>query len=287
MLLPGYEVTADYYVFSLGGVDVILGIAWLATLGEVRTNWESLTMSFEMKGSTVVLKGDPSLGRNPVSLRTLTRVRKAELWAVVVEKEAVQVSVSNMGQVGNILQHFVEVFGEPQGLPPQRNTDHHIELSPGARPVLVRPYRYGHMQKDEIEKLVGDMLLASIIQPSLSPFSSSVLLVKKKDGSWRFCVDYRELNKVMVPDKYPIPVIQEILDELVGAVVFSKIDLRSGYHQIQVAKSDVHKTAFRTHNGHYESLVMPFGLTNAPTTFQSTMNDLFRPYLRRFVLDFL
>ncbi|KAL8135166.1 hypothetical protein AgCh_009996 [Apium graveolens] len=143
-----------------------------------------------------------------------------------------------------VLQKYQQVFDIPSRLPPKRTQEHCIVLKEGVDPVNVRPYHYPQVQEDEIEHLIKNMLLEGIIQVSNSPFSSPVLLITNKNGSWRFCVDYRALNKVTIPNKFPISIIDELLDELHGSRVYSKIDLKSGYHQIRMKAKDTPKTAF-------------------------------------------
>lgn len=186
-----------------------------------------------------------------------------------------------------VLSEFEDVFQEPKTLPPHRALDHAITVHPNAPPVNSRPYRYSPMHKDEIERQVTEMLSSGLIVHSMSPYASPVLLVKKKDGQWRFCVDYRRLNNITIKNKFPLPIVDELLDELAGTKFFSKLDLRAGYHQIRMREEDEAKTAFKTHHGHFQFRVMPFGLTNATATFQCVMNSIFAKFLRKFVIVFL
>ena len=288
--LQGLVVTHNLYPFQLGGTDVILGADWLESLGEVLVNWRKSTLKIDMGGEWICLQGNQALQKTSMSLDAICRSTKCGDVAYFVEMAEMKLMEYTMvpmeGEIQELFERFPGVHKAVTGLPPSREVDHAIDLRPGAIPPNIRPYRYPYYQKNEIERMVREMLEAGIIRPSKSPFSSPVLLVKKKDGSWRFCVDYRALNNITIQDKFPIPAIEELLDELGGAQVFSKLDLKSGYHQIRMKQGDEMKTAFRTHDGHYEFLVMPFGLKNAPSTFQSLMNEIFRKYLRKFVLVF-
>ncbi|GJW76466.1 putative reverse transcriptase domain-containing protein [Tanacetum coccineum] len=170
-------------------------------------------------------------------------------------------------------QDFPEVFPEDlPGLPPTRQVEFQIDLVPGAAPVARAPYRLAPSEMKELSEQLKELSDKGFIRPSSSPWGAPVLFVKKKDGSFRMCIDYRELNKLTVKNRYPLPRIDDLFDQLQGSSVYSKIDLRSGYHQLRVREEDIPKTAFRTRYGHYEFQVMPFGLTNAPAVFMDLMN---------------
>lgn len=206
-------------------------------------------MEFQVGNQPVILRGDPSLCRTLVSLKTVVKAVKEEGGGFLVELQSLEGRQPETAEevpepIQELLDQFEGVFQMPQGLPSQRGNEHAIVLKEGTLPISVRLYRYPQIQKDEIERMVREMLDTGIIQPSVSPFSSPILLVKKKDGSWWFYVDYWALNKETVPYKFPILVIDELLDELYGATVFMKIDLKSGYHQIWMKPEDVHKIAF-------------------------------------------
>jgi len=173
------------------------------------------------------------------------------------------------------------------GLPPDRKIEFAIELKPETAPISRRPYRMSPNELAELKKQLQELLDKGYIHPSTSPWGCPALFVKKKDESLRLCVDYRPLNAVTIKNKYPLPRIDILFDQLVGAKVFSKIDLRSGYHQIKIRPEDIPKTAFSTRYGLYEYLVMSFGLTNAPAHFMYLMNSMFMPELDKFVVVFI
>ncbi|GKB23850.1 putative nucleotidyltransferase, ribonuclease H, partial [Tanacetum coccineum] len=187
-----------------------------------------------------------------------------------------------------VVRNFPDIFpDELPGLPPEREVEFTIELIPGAQPISKAPYRMAPVELKELKDQLQELLERGLIRPSVSPWGALVLFVKKKDGSMRLCIDYRELNRITVRNMYPLPRIDDLFDQLQGAKFFSKIDLRSGYYQLRVKEQDISKTAFRTHYGHYEFLMIPFGLTNAPAVFMDLMNRVFHEYLDRFVIVFI
>nr|GEW12741.1 hypothetical protein [Tanacetum cinerariifolium] len=288
-------VDCDVMILPLGGCEMVLGIQWLATLGVIQFDFKNLVMDFMINGKRCVLRGTPQStlqwmqGKHVSSSLNQMGVEISNMTLCVCPATLMHMNGSSTKPNSNIqtfLQDFSTVFDTPNDLPLIRSHDHIIPLLLNTPPISVRPYKHPPNQKDAIELMVKELLESGVIRNSQSSFSSPIVMVKKKDGTWRMCVDYIMLNKYTVKDKFPIPIIEELLDELYGAKVFSKLDLRSRYHQIRMNPGDIHKTAFRTHEGHYEFLVMPFGLTNAPSTFQSLMNTVFKPYLRKFVLVF-
>ncbi|KAL0445949.1 UNVERIFIED_CONTAM: Transposon Ty3-I Gag-Pol polyprotein [Sesamum latifolium] len=249
VVVEGDTLYADLVVINLREFDVILGMDWLASNHAV--------MDCQTKGGC----------RNQ--------------WAN-------EDSYSGRKKKVPVVREFPDVFPEElPGLPPHREVDFEIETIPGAAPISIAPYRMAPSELKELKKQLEELLDKGFIRPSISPWGAPVLFVKKKDGSMRLCIDYRQLNRITIKNKYPLPRIDDLLDQLKGATVFSKIDLRSGYWQLRIEEGSISKTAFRTRYGHYEFVVMPFGLTNAPAAFMSLMNKTLQPFLDQFVIVFI
>lgn len=160
-------------------------------------------------------------------------------------------------------------------------------MLPGTAPISKAPYRLAPVELKELKEQLQDLLDKGLIRPSVSPWGAPVLFVKKKNGSFRICINYKELNKVTIKNKYPLTRIDDLFDQLKGVAYFSKIDLRSGYHQLRIGEEHILKSAFRTRYGHYEFRVMPFSLNNAPSMFTDLMNRIFKPYLNQFIIVFI
>nr|XP_008381918.2 uncharacterized protein LOC103444746 [Malus domestica] len=248
-----YVFSSDIRLLSVLGCDLVLGAEWLESLGYIGWHFKHKIMEFQIDGTNYRLMGlrSPDTTTYPpsspvVSPRGVLGHSVAFLLHAPPSQAGAQPTSPPIEQ---FLDTYQDLFTPPTGLPPLRPMDHRITLLPGTHLVNICPYRYAHAQKAELERQVEDMLAADVIRPSSSPFSSPALLVHKDD-------------------------------------FFSKLDLRSGFHQIRMYEPDIPKTAFRTHTGHFEFLVMPFGLCNAPSTFQALMNSVFKQYLRQFVLVF-
>ncbi|KAK1651077.1 hypothetical protein QYE76_068882 [Lolium multiflorum] len=287
----GQQFFTDLKILPLGTYDAILGMDWLEEHNP-DIDWVAKTLQFQSVCGKFKLQGHCSdnIQCSAISATELQTICKKGSAAHLVHVYALdgQLMVEEIipEQIQQVVDKFTDVFAEPESLPPRRNCDHSIPLMPGAQPVNTRAYRHKPELKSEIERQVAELLQSGVIQRSTSNFSSPAILVKKKDGTWRLCVDYRALNSMTVVSKYPVPIIDELLDELSGASWFSKLDLRAGYHQIRLAEGEEHKTAFQTHSGHWEYKVMPFGLAGAPATFLGAMNNTLQPLLRKCVVVF-
>ncbi|KAH0646331.1 hypothetical protein KY284_034215 [Solanum tuberosum] len=286
--IQGRDTRADLLLLDMVDFHMILGMNWLSPYRAILDCF-SKTVTLAIHGiPPVVWQG--SRGSTPVGVISFIRARRlvasgclSYLYYVCDVSREVP-SVESVP----VVRDFLDVFPtDLPGLPPDRDTDFPIDLEPGTRLISIPPYRMALAKLKELSVQLQELLSKGFIRPSVSPRGAPVLFVKKKDGTMRMCIDYRQWNKVTVKNRYPLPRIDDLFDQLQGASVFSKIDLRSGYHCLRIRAADIPKTAFRTSYGHYEFLVMSFGLTNAPAAFMDLMTRVFRPYLDSFVIVFI
>ena len=275
-----YEFLGDLIELSFREFDVILGMDWLSQhRAIVDCRMKRVTLRTSNEGEVIFIDERSNHLSNVISAaiaRKMVRKGCEAYLAYVIDTVKARLSVSDIPTISDFLDVFPE---ELSGLPPQREIEFVIDVVPGATPASITLYRMAPLELKELKLQLQELLEKGFIQPCVSPWEASVLFVKKKDGTLQLCIDYRQLNKLTVKNKYLLPRIDDLFDQLKGASIFSKIDMRSGYHQLKIKDADVHKTVFRTRYGHYEFLVMPFGLTNAPATFMDLMNHVFRLYV--------
>ncbi|GJW43518.1 putative reverse transcriptase domain-containing protein [Tanacetum coccineum] len=259
----------DLMPVELGSFDVIIGMDWLRRCHAVIVCDEKL-VQIPYGNETLTFCGNESSNGRESRLTIISCSKAQEYMAKGCQVFLAQISAkkeedkSEGKQIKDvpIVRDFPEVFSEDlPGLPPARPVEFQIDLIPGAAPVARAPYRLAPSEMKELSDQLQELSDKGFIRPSSSPWGAPVLFVKKKDGSFRMCIDYRELNKLTVKNRYPLPRIDDLFDQLQGSSIYSKIDLRSGYHQLRVREKDIPKTAFLTRYGHYEFQVMPFGLT--------------------------
>ncbi|WVZ83699.1 hypothetical protein U9M48_030820 [Paspalum notatum var. saurae] len=257
--IQGHQFQSNFRLLAVQGYDIILGADWIYTHSPIDGR-ELITFEDETFPANNSL-----ISSNKLQLLLQQGAVGALLLLINTTPTNTPPSDTLLPvAIQTLLNQYQDIFQEPTQLPPPRSIDHTIPLVDATKTIHQRPYRLPYHKKNAMEDLISQLLQSQMIRPSVSPYSSPVILVKKKDGAWRLCVDYRNLNANTIKNKYPIPIIEDLLDELHGAKIFSKIDLRSGYHQIRMHPVDIYKIAFTTHLGHFEYLVMPFGLTNAP-----------------------
>ncbi|GJS61018.1 putative reverse transcriptase domain-containing protein [Tanacetum coccineum] len=280
---------------ELGSFDAIIGMDWLAKYQAIIMCAEKI-VRIPWGNETLIVHGEESNQGHEARLHIISYSKTQEYMlkrcpvflAHVTTNEVEEKSEKKRLEDVPIVQDFPEFFPEDlPGLPPTRQVEFQIDLIPGAAPVARAPYRLAPSEMKELSEQLKELSDKGFIRPSSSPWGALVLFVKKKDGSFWMCIDYRELNKLTVKNRYPLPRINDLFDQLQGSSVYSKIDLSLGYHQLRVREEDILKTAFRTRYGHYEFQVMPFGLTNAPAVFMDLMNWVCKPYLDKFVIVFI
>ena len=282
--ISGTLLTVDMRIMDMSEFDVILGVIWLITY-KVVIDCECRRVTAYMQDDTrVVFQGD----NHDILPQTVYESRCQGQLAGWLASLTLEDEVRPDLDLPRVVCEYADVFpDELLGLPPHRDVDFGIELHPGTSPISMTPHRMASVELQELRVQLPELLDKGFIRPSTSPWDAPVIFAKKKGKNLRLCIDYRQLNRVTIKNRYSLPRIDDLFDQLRGARVYSKIDLCTGYQHLRVREIDIPNTAFRRRYGHFEFTVMPFGLTNAPTAFMDLMHRVFQPYLDQFFVVFV